>query len=195
MIDLSKFNGIIFDMDGTLVDSMSAHISAWEITCEEFGYPFDSDYHYSLGGVPTVNTVGLLNEKYGKTHDTAEVAAFKKAQYERLAHTPDLIEDTLLVFQHYLGKLPMSVGTGSDRAHADHVLSHHGLHHQLSAIVTADDVRNGKPHPETFLKAAELMGIPANECVVFEDTNIGREAAERAGMHCIMVINGKVQSI
>lgn len=193
MIDLSAYKGIIFDMDGTLVDSMGAHIKAWEQACIEFSYPFDEAYHYSLGGVPTLQTVELMNRKYGKDCAPLLVANFKQHQYETLAHTPGLIEDTLRVFEHYLGILPISIGTGSDKAHALHVLNHHCLYEKLNALVTADDVRNGKPHPETFLKAAQLMGVTPNNCVVFEDTTIGQQAALQAGMDCIMVVNRVIQ--
>ncbi len=69
MIDLSAYQGIIFDMDGTLIDSMGSHLQAWQKACEAYGYPFDYDYMYSLGGIPTVKTIEMLNEKFGLDHD------------------------------------------------------------------------------------------------------------------------------
>ena len=192
MIDLSSYKAIIFDMDGTLVDSMGAHIDAWQLTCDAFGYPFDRDYQYSLGGVPTFETVHLMNAKYGKSHDPAEVALYKKQAFEGLDHVPRLIQDTLDVFNHYKGIMPIAVGTGSDRQHAQMVLNEHGLLAQLSALVTADDVTQGKPHPETFVRAAELMGVAPQHCVVFEDTDMGRKAAVDGGMVCFMVDNTRL---
>ena len=158
MIDLSRYEGIIFDMDGTLVDSMGVHVEAWQVTCREFGYPFDREYHHSLEDLPA------------------------------------LIEDTHIIFQRYIGSKPISVGTGSDRAHATWLLSQHNLLDPLHALVTSDDVAKGKPHPDTFLLAAKKMGIAPENCVVFEDTDMGRQAAVNAGMACIMVINGQVQT-
>ena len=192
MIDLTSFKAIIFDMDGTLVDSMAAHIEAWQHTCEVFGYPFDNDYQYSLGGVPSLATVELMNARYNMSHSPLAVAEFKKKAYEGLNHTPTLIQDTLAVFNHYKTRMPIAVGTGSDRQHAQWVLSEHGILAQLDALVTADDVAHGKPHPETFVKAADSMNIAPHQCVVFEDTDMGKQAAIAGGMTCIMVKNGRI---
>ena len=194
MIDLSRYQGIIFDMDGTLVDSMGVHVEAWQVTCREFGYPFDREYHHSLGGVPTAETAVLLNKRYGCEHDPYAVAAFKKKVFDELEDLPALIEDTHIIFQRYIGSKPISVGTGSDRAHATWLLSQHNLLDPLHALATSDDVAKGKPHPDTFLLAAKKMGIAPENCVVFEDTEMGRQAAVNAGMACIMVINGQVQT-
>ncbi|WDT86373.1 HAD family hydrolase [Alteromonas sp. 009811495] len=192
MIDLTSFKAIIFDMDGTLVDSMAAHIEAWQRTCEVFGYPFDNDYQYSLGGVPSLATVELMNARYNMSHSPLAVAEFKKKAYEGLNHTPTLIQDTLAVFNHYKTRMPIAVGTGSDRQHAQWVLSEHGILAQLDALVTADDVAHGKPHPETFVKAADSMNVAPHQCVVFEDTDMGKQAAIAGGMTCIMVKNGRI---
>lgn len=194
MVDLSQFRGIIFDMDGTLIDSMGGHTQAWQKTCEQYGYPFDADYMYGLGGVPTLQTVEVLNEKYGMNHDAKEVAAFKTATAEAMDVIPPLIDDTYSIFQHYRPFKKIAVGTGAERIHATALLEHHGVLANLDALVTATDVVNGKPSPDTFLSAAEQMGLKPEECVVFEDTEIGRQAATSAGMHCILVINGKVQA-
>lgn len=192
MIDLTAFKAIIFDMDGTLIDSMAAHIGAWEATCEAFGYPFDRDFHYSLGGVPSEATVHLMNQRYGMTHSANEVAHAKKLAFEKQSLVPPLIQDTLSIFNHYKNQMPIAVGTGADREHAIFVLNHHGILPQLSTLVTADDVHKGKPNPETFLRAALEMGIEPEKCVVFEDTEMGKQAALDGGMACIMVENGRV---
>ena len=88
--------------------------------------------------------------------------------------------------------MPIAVGTGSDRQHAQWVLSEHGILAQLDALVTADDVAHGKPHPETFVKAADSMNVAPHQCVVFEDTDMGKQAAIAGGMTCIMVKNGRI---
>ena len=95
MIDLTSFKAIIFDMDGTLIDSMAAHIDAWEAACEAFGYPFDRDFHYSLGGVPSEATVHLMNQRYAMTHPASEVAHVKKLAFEKQSFLPSVIQDTL----------------------------------------------------------------------------------------------------
>ena len=95
--------------------------------------------------------------------------------------------------QRYKGILQMGVGTGSERENAIRMLTETGLLDRVETVVTASDVTHGKPHGETFLTVAKNMGLSANECVVFEDTEIGRQAAQHAGMDCIMVINGKIE--
>ena len=87
----------------------------------------------------------------------------------------------------------MGIGTGSERDNAIRMLTETGLLDRVETVVTASDVTNGKPHGETFLTVAKNMGLRADECVVFEDTEIGRQAAANAGMDCIMVINGKIE--
>ncbi len=192
MIDLSDYQAIIFDMDGTLVDSMGAHIEAWRLACEHYGYPFDLDYMHSLGGVPTRKTVEILNQKYQLTHRPDEVARTKREKWEQMSITPALINETYEVFRHYRPSMNIGIGTGAERPHAEHLLAHHGLLTELDALVTATDVTHGKPHPETFLTVAEEMGVTAKRCVVFEDTEIGRQAATDAGMDCIMVNAGRI---
>tara|TARA_R110000868_G_scaffold133136_4_gene344581 strand:+ start:176 stop:778 length:603 start_codon:yes stop_codon:yes gene_type:complete len=193
MPDLSRYKGIVFDMDGTLIDSMGAHGLAWQKTCAHFGYPYEGDYIHGLGGVPTREIVKLLNEKYGLSHDQDEVTEHKRQGFLKLDDKPMVIADTFSVMQRYQGILKMGVGTGSERGNAMRMLSESGLLERVETVVTASDVTYGKPHGETFLTVAKNMGLQAKDCVVFEDTEIGRLAAKNAGMDCIMVINGKIE--
>ena len=192
MPDLSCYKGIVFDMDGTLIDSMGAHGIAWRQTCEKYAYPFDGEYIHSLGGVPTRDIVTLLNEKYGLSHDLDEVTETKRLALTNLNDGPSIIDDTFQVMLRYQGKLKMGVGTGSERNNAIQILTDTGLLARLETVVTASDVTHGKPHGETFIAVAKNMGLLPHECVVFEDTEVGRQAAHNAGMDCIMVINGKI---
>ena len=103
-----------------------------------------------------------------------------------------MIDDTFAIFQYYRPLKHIGVGTGAERYHAETILRHHGLLNELDVLVTSSDVEHGKPHPETFLKVAHRMGVDPARCVVFEDTSIGEQAAIRAGMDCILVVDGKV---
>lgn len=193
MIDLQAYRGIVFDMDGTLLDSMGAHLNAWQQTCEQFGLPFDRPFMYSLGGVPTTETVRLLSEHYQQPLDVPAVARFKEAAYQARDHAPTLIASTLAVFEHYRPSHAIGVGTGAGRHYASQLLAHHGLLERLDTLVTASDVLQGKPHPETFLTVASQMQVAPHQCVVFEDTEIGVQAAGRAGMDCFLVSAGEIQ--
>jgi HAD superfamily hydrolase (TIGR01509 family) len=142
--------------------------------------------------VPTRDIVKLLNEKYGLSHDLDEVTETKRLAFTNLNDGPSIIDDTFQVMLNYQGKLKMGVGTGSERNNAIQILTDTGLLARLETVVTASDVTHGKPHGETFITVATNMGLQPNECVVFEDTEVGRQAAQNAGMDCIMVINGKI---
>ena len=192
MPDLSHYKGIVFDMDGTLIDSMSAHGIAWRKTCEKYAYPFDSQYIHDLGGVPTRDIVKHLNEKHNLNHDLDEVSETKRLAFLDLKDKPSIVDDTYQVMLTYQGKLKMGVGTGAERNNAIQMLSDTGLLARLDTVVTASDVTHGKPHGETFVTVATNMVLQPHECVVFEDTEVGRQAAQNAGMDCIMVINGKI---
>ena len=193
MLDLTTYQGIIFDMDGTLIDSMGSHLQAWEQTCKAFEYPFDHDYMYSLGGIPTLETVKILNKKFGLNHDPKTVAKQKQQFWVDLDSKPSIIAETVAILNYYQGKMPIGVGTGAEREHAIDHLTHTGLINKIDTLVTASDVKHGKPHPETFLRVAEQIGIKPELCVVFEDTEIGYNAAQAGGMDCILVKNGKIQ--
>jgi beta-phosphoglucomutase family hydrolase len=193
MLDLTAYEGIVFDMDGTLIDTMGSHMQAWEMACHHYGYPFDAAYLHSLGGVPTRKTVVMLNDKYGLNHTPDEVAQFKRTAWENMGLTPGLVPETWAVFKYYRPSMKIGIGTGAERQHAIPLLTHHGILEQLDALVTATDVARGKPHPETFLTVAQKMGVAADKCIVFEDTEIGVQAATNAGMDCLLVKNGKIQ--
>jgi len=195
LINLNQYQAIIFDMDGTLIDSMPGHGKAWRLTCERYGYPFDPAYMQSLGGVPTDQTVVLLNEKYQLQHDVAEVAAFKAATWEQMDEAPVLIPCTFEVLQHYLTTKKIGIGTGAERSHALKMLRQTGLLALVPTVVTASDVTHGKPHPETFLTVAAQLGVAPEQCVVFEDTAIGQQAALAAGMDCILVQDGQLLTV
>lgn len=193
MLDLSQYQGIVFDMDGTLIDSMGAHMRAWQQACEAFNIPFDHDYMHGLGGVPTRKTAEILNEKYQLNHDPHAVANSKRDFWVAMGESPSIIQETFEVLTHYQGQLKMGIGTGAERPHAEKMLQDTGLINLIETLVTATDVQFGKPHPETFLTVASNMGVAPEHCVVFEDTQIGFEAATRAGMDCILVKDGKIQ--
>ncbi len=186
-IDLGSYQGLIFDMDGTLIDTMPAHRASWKITAEHYHFPFDGDWLHSMGGMPSAKIIDEVNARYGLNLDSSAVAAFKMATFSEMKHQGELIPCTSEALQQNLGRKKIAVGTGSQRVSAERLLKRTQLWEKLDAVVTANDVQNHKPNPDTFLKAAQLIGLPARECVVFEDTELGKAAAHAAGMDCIMV--------
>jgi beta-phosphoglucomutase-like phosphatase (HAD superfamily) len=106
----------------------------------------------------------------------------KQTSFWDLAHLLEPVEEILSIVKEYHGKLPMSVGTGASRKSAEVQLKALGLTDYFDAIVSADDVTHHKPEPETFLECARLMNVEPKNCQVFEDGDLGIEAAKKAGM-------------
>ncbi|WP_375748415.1 HAD family hydrolase [Vibrio sp. HN007] len=188
-IDLSKYKCFIFDMDGTLIDTMPANLAAWEKTANQFDFPFDADWTYQLSGQPSAKMAMQMIERYQLELDPYDIAREKMAHYLGLESHGDLIESTYSLLVQYQGQKAMAIGTGSQRKSAMLLLESKGVVDLFDAIVTSTDVENYKPAPDTFLLGAERTGVSPEECVVFEDTELGKQAAHAARMDCIMVEN------
>lgn len=192
-MSLEQYQALIFDLDGTLVDSMPLHLAAWEEASRQFGFHFDAGWLHSLGGVPSRKIAALIVEQQGMPLDTARVAEVKAQHYARMLEQARPFPAMLQLLKRWQGRLPMAIGTGSARSAAEAVLRNTELAGFMSAVVTADDVEEHKPNPHTFLLAARRLGVDPARCLVFEDTEIGRQAAEAAGMACVMVVEGRPQ--
>lgn len=183
------FAALILDMDGTLVDSGQLHEMAWIETLNHYSIPIDRALMRSLAGVPTLGTVELLLERFNirTTTPAAEIHHFKERFVRENLDTQVKPTALIEIVKRYHGIKPMAVGTGAQTAEALHILEICGLDKYLDTVVGADQVTNPKPAPDTFLRCAELLGVPPEHCVVFEDAKLGMEAATRAGMTVVDV--------
>lgn len=192
-MDLSLYQGIIFDMDGTLVDSMPAHIKAWQHTCHDFGLPFEYDWFYSMGGSSTINTAIALLNKYEIDVDPQLLVVSKLRHFDEIQHKGDIIPATFSVLQQQRkANKRIAIGTGCYRHHALDILTTLEILPLLDVVITANDVQRHKPFPDTFIEAARVLGIPTTQCVVFEDTALGCQAAYAAGMDCYRIRDGVI---
>lgn len=189
-IPAGEFAGYIFDLDGTLVDTMPLHYRAWNRAMHRAGLKeeLSKDLFYSLGGVPTRQVAGLLATHYGLTIDVEKVFHEKEALFLELQSEMKLI-DAVVEFARVAVRrgLPVSVASGGPRDIVRHTLAMMGLTDLFPVVVTPEDVVHGKPAPDMFLLAAKKMGVPPEKCLVFEDAQPGIKAAEAAGMQWVHV--------
>jgi len=179
--------GLIFDCDGTLVDSMPLHWRAWDTVCQRHGINFAEERFYAMGGVPSKKILGMLKAEQGLNFDTAQVSREKEEAYLPLMREVKLIEPVAEIARAHHGKTPLGVATGGRTQFIRPLLEGLGVMDWFDALVTSDDVENPKPAPDTFLKAAALMGVPAEDCRAYEDTDLGMEAIRAAGMEAVDV--------
>jgi len=175
--------GLIFDWDGTLIDTMPLHYLAWQETVQAMGAHFPEELFYDLAGVPSDKIVGILNEKFGYQLEPQETAVEKERLFlEGYLPRAKPIEPILAIARAHKGQLPMAVATGGVPPVIQSALKVVGLENFFDAIVTSEDVAHGKPAPDTFLEAARRLKVDPDTCMVFEDSDLGLEAATRAGM-------------
>ena len=182
-----KFAAYLFDLDGTIADSMPLHYKAWSRVVAEHGGEFPEDLFYSWGGIPMLRTAEMLNERFGYTLDPEEAVGRKEALY--LAMLPE-VQPIASVVAHIKAqheRIPFAVVSGSPRDSIMRTLTTLGLLNYFPVIVGAEDYAHGKPHPEPFLTAAKRLGVEAKDCLVFEDAEPGIASAEAAGMRWVRV--------
>lgn len=182
-----EFKAIIFDCDGTLADTMPPHYEAWAATLARYGLHLSEDRFYALGGWPTLSIVELLARECGKSIDCPAVAHEKETAFESFLDRVQPIEQVKQVAAQWRGKLPMAVATGAVRRICERILQQVGMDGWFDTIVAAEDVPHHKPAPDIYLEAARRLNVPPEDCLVYEDTDPGIEAARRAGMKHIDV--------
>ena len=184
----TEYSAHIFDCDGTLTDSMLLHAVAWTRTMSRYDIEFTRERCYSMGGMPTAKIIEILATENGMTLDAVAISEEKEAEFflaikqlQPVAYTVNLVR------KFVKAGVPISVASGSTRPSVDLQLEQIGLHGVFDIIVTAEDTERHKPEPDVFLKAAQLMGIAPEKCLVYEDSDFGIQAAESAGMGWIDV--------
>jgi len=183
------FDAVIFDCDGTLVDSMPAHFDAW---CEALalhgaGGIFKEDVFFAMGGRPTLDIVEELNDEYDLHLDPGSVALAKREAFLKRLATVTLIDEVAAFARLHRGKIPLAIATGGSRMVIEKTLKVVGVSDWFDEVVTAEDVSEGKPSPEIFLRAANLLGVSPTRCLVLEDAPAGILSAQRAGMQVIAI--------
>ncbi|WP_263409076.1 HAD family hydrolase [Terriglobus tenax] len=182
-----NFQAYLFDMDGTIADSMPLHYLSWRQAVEEAGGTFPEDLFYAWGGVPLIGVVENLNKHFGYKLDPPAVAHRKESIYlsmlDQVTAVPSVLECILAAH----GKIPFAIVSGSPRDSIRRTLTTLNLLDYFPVIIGAEDYTLGKPNPEPFLTAAKRLHIDPSTCLVFEDADAGIRSAEAAGMQWVRV--------
>jgi HAD superfamily hydrolase (TIGR01509 family) len=181
------YDALIFDCDGTLSDSMPVHYLAWRETMSRYGIAFTEQRFYSLAGVPTDKIIQLLSVEQGVTVDVQQAAMEKEQGFNDLLHLLHPVEPVIAVAKHFLNRLPLVVASGGFRHGISLQLNHLGCLDWFDSIVSAEDTTRHKPEPDVFLEAARRVSAPPDRCLVYEDSDLGIQAAKSAGMDFIDV--------
>jgi HAD superfamily hydrolase (TIGR01509 family) len=181
------FDAYLFDCDGTVVDSMPLHFLAWKKALAEWDCPFEEKIFYAWGGMPVAEIISTLNAKHGLRMPVEEVSRRKEGLYfellPKLKAVPEVVEH--IEAQH--GRIPFAVVSGSTRESVVASLTVLKLLDRFDTLVCAGEYKKSKPDPEAFLMAAENLRVAPKSCLVFEDTEMGIQAAKAAGMASVRV--------
>jgi HAD superfamily hydrolase (TIGR01509 family) len=181
---------VIFDLDGTLVDSEPNYYEAGRQVLAEYGVPgYSWADHERYVGISTLETAGIWKREYGLAASVTELFEAKNRRYLELARAATRAYPEMRKFVELLAGegVPMAVASGSSPEAIEAILAGTGLDAFLHTVVSADEVERGKPAPDVFLEAARRLGAAPADCVVLEDAAPGVAAAHAAGMRCVAI--------
>ena len=184
-----KYKGIIFDLDGVICSTDEYHYLAWKTLADRLGIPFDRERNNLLRGVSRMESLNIILEKSGTDFSEAEKAAFaeeKNTLYRQLLarmSPADLSEDVRMTLAA-LRKTDLKLAIGSSSKNTPFILERIGLGSFFDAVADGNCITHSKPHPEVFLKAADMIGLQPADCLVVEDARAGVEAAVKGGFDC-----------
>jgi HAD superfamily hydrolase (TIGR01509 family) len=181
------FKAYLFDCDGTIADSMPLHYIAWKKALGEWNCEFDEKLFYSWGGMPIAEIIATLNAQRGLKMPVEAVELRKESLYYELLPQLKVVPEVLEHIEAQHGRIPFAVVSGSTRESVTASLRALKLLDRFDAFVCAGDYAKSKPDPEAFLQAAAKLGVAPKDCLVFEDTEMGIQAATAAGMASVKV--------
>ena len=173
---------LIFDLDGTLSDSLPVHIASWHVVCKKLYCTFDERILVEMTGMPTLSFAQRIKKENNLLLDAEAIVVMKQQEFWKNINRIKPHDAVINLMKSAHGKIPMAVGTGASRQSAMLQMKELEIDHFFEVIVTADDVDRHKPEPDTFLKCAQMLKVEPKYCQVFEDGELGMLAALAAGM-------------
>jgi beta-phosphoglucomutase-like phosphatase (HAD superfamily) len=180
---------LLFDLDGTLADTMPLHLESWQRVLSTQGVILERDRYFAMAGVPTRRILAILSREQGVALDFDELVVRKESLFLEQAHLAAPIEPWFSLAREFRERKPMAIVSGGIRRSVLRTLDLIGATSFFRTIVTAEDTQLHKPDPDPFLLAASRLSVAPRDCLVFEDGDPGIEAARKAGMQIIDVRN------
>ncbi|MGL4347610.1 MAG: beta-phosphoglucomutase family hydrolase [Chitinophagaceae bacterium] len=179
---------LIFDLDGTLADTIQVHIDTWKKACEGYPISFTQSFYESINGMGLTSTVCAFHENWGISKEECEkIALHKQELFHNSMQGLTAIAPVEKIVKKYFGKKPMAIGSGAETPLIEKTLREIGLEKYFNVLVGSDKVKHQKPSPDTWLCCAALLGVEPSKCLVFEDSLLGMQGAIDAGMQYIDV--------
>ena len=185
-LPLEKFSAFLFDLDGTIADSMPIHNLAWNETLRAFGHQVTDELLQSYAGISTIKTIELFNERFQWSLNPHVIAEEKEKNFLKNISKVKVIESVYDVLAK-VKTSPKAIVSGGPRDNVVKMLNHLDLFDEFKILVCAEDTQKGKPHPDPFLRAAELLQVEPHYCLVFEDGESGIIGAKACGMGVVKV--------
>jgi len=180
---------VLFDLDGVLLESMPFHISAWQTVLSPFDISIKPDDIYSREGTRTVELARILLDHYGVSLPDSQINQIikdKSETYNQISKATIMPGTEELLAELKTRQVVCAIVTSSFRENLYKMLPRHVLAH-FTVLVTGGDVKQGKPHPEPYLRAARELKLSPSECVVIENAWLGVKSAQGAGMPCVAI--------
>jgi HAD superfamily hydrolase (TIGR01549 family) len=172
---------------GRASNTLPVHFQAWSASLNKFGASLSEEWFYQNCGTSALEMIELLNKQFCYQLDLSSVNAERKKTYQSMIHAVKEIQEVAEIARANYGQVPMAVASGGDGAIVQATLEVLKLHQLFNTVVSVDDVSRGKPEPDIFLLAAKRLGVAPEDCIVYEDSDSGLEAARRAGMRFVDV--------
>ncbi len=183
----APYEALIFDCDGTLANTTPIHYQAWSAAIASLGGHLPRDWYYDHAGISTLELVSLINQTFGYAFDPQHVKQLKHRKFVEFSTQVTPVPEVLELVMTHAGKVKMAIASGGSRANVEATLKALKCGDKFDAIVTIEDVTKGKPEPELFLLASQRLVVDPALCVVYEDTDVGILAAQRAGMKWVNI--------
>ena len=186
-LPVGPFKAYLFDCDGTIVDSMPLHYVAWKKAVSEWNCEFPEELFYAWGGMPVSEIIATLNARQGLAMPVKEIMKHKEELYFESLHELKAVPEVLEHIKASHGQIPFAVVSGGTRDSVTRSLETLGILDKFETLVCAGDYTKSKPDAEPFLIAAQRLGVKPEECLVFEDTEMGIQSAKAAGMGWVKI--------